>query len=223
MNDAKNISAGHAPAPRLWAEMLLLFGGIPAALLLVRHHLNLLVIPLVLVAALSCWLWLRRQPDFDRAKLWNVRDFIPHLARTLLIFLPLGAVAALLSYLCMPQAFFIFPKQYFVFWLIVMIGYPILSAYPQELIYRAFFYHRYAPLFRYRWQLVLANTILFGWVHIFLGNWIAPVFAAIGGLLFSRTYFRSGGILQSAIEHGLWGDLLFTVGVGWYFYAGSVG
>jgi len=29
--------------------------------------------------------------------------------------------------------------------------------------------------------------------------------------------------LAAGLEHALWGDLLFTLGLGWYFYTGSIG
>lgn len=207
---------------RLFAELIVLFVGLPGALLAVRHRVHGLIIPLILVAGLVCWLWLRRQPDFDRSRLWNTRDFRRHLGRTLAVFLPLGAVAAGFSYWLMPDSFLMFPRWTPGFWLIVMVCYPVFSAYPQELIYRAFFFHRYGRLLGERGAWIV-SALLFGWAHVFLGNWVAPVGAALGGLLFGRTYQRSGSLLQAALEHGLWGDLLFTVGVGFLFYAGSIG
>jgi hypothetical protein len=33
---------------------------------------------------------------------------------------------------------------------------------------------------------------------------------------------KSGSALMAGIEHGIWGDFLFTVGIGWYFYSGSI-
>lgn len=44
----------------------------------------------------------------------------------------------------------------------------------------------------------------------------------IGGILFARTYERSNSLLAACIEHGLWGDLLFTLGLGWCFYTGVI-
>ena len=210
-------------ALRLWVEMCLIFAGLPSLLFLVRRHIRGFIIPMIVVAALLCLLYLLRQPDFPRLRLWNSRDFRHHILRTLRVLLPLGALAALLSYWHDPDRFLTFPVQAPLFWVLVMLLYPVLSAYPQELIYRVFFVQRYGRLFRSERGLMLASALAFGWAHAFLGNWIAPVFAALGGLLFARTYLRSGSLLQTALEHGLWGDLLFTLGVGWYFYAGSIG
>jgi membrane protease YdiL (CAAX protease family) len=104
-----------------------------------------------------------------------------------------------------------------------MILYPLLSVYPQELIFRPFLFHRYRDLFPEQWMMVLVSGLTFGLAHIFFENWIAPILSVIGGLLFARTYQKSNSTLQAALEHGLWGDLIFTIGLGWYFYGGSIG
>jgi len=213
---------GNPAKLRLVAELLLLFVGVPLLLLLVPHS-NVVVVPVVWLAAYLCWRWLRRQEDFDPSRLFGVTDFRRQLFRTIRVFGPLGALALVLAYLAMPGDFLAFPKKMPLSWLAFLVGYPVFSAYPQEVIYRAYFYHRFRPLFPRTWQLVLANTLLFGWVHVFFGGWIMPVLGAAGGLLFSRTYFRSGSLLQAAIEHGLWGDLLLATGIGWAIYAGMCG
>jgi uncharacterized protein len=221
--DVGNSSRAEAfSSARLWTELAALFLGIPTLLILFRHYVNGLIIPLILLATFVCWQVLKRDAGFDRRLLWTGRDFAHHLRRTLTVFLPLGALAAWLSWLYLPGAFLAFPRTHFVFWLVVMLLYPVLSAYPQEIIYRTFFFHRYRRLFKSDRAMVVASALFFGAAHMFLGNWIAPVFAFVGGLLFGRTYLRSGSTLQAALEHGLWGDLLFTLGTGWFFYAGSI-
>lgn len=47
-------------------------------------------------------------------------------------------------------------------WALVIVLYPILSVYPQELIFRAFLFHRYAPLFGNGVGLVAASAAAFG-------------------------------------------------------------
>lgn len=207
---------------RLWAEMILLFVGVPGCLFFVRSSLRGLVVPMIIFAALICWLVLRRTESFERRKLLNFSFFGAHLYRSLRILLPMGLIISAFSYWYVPDMFLAFPERSLVFWGIVMFCYPVLSAYPQELIYRAFFMERYGSLFASDWQRVLVSALFFGWAHAFLGNWIAPLFTAAGGILFARTYLRSGSLVQCALEHGLWGDLLFTVGIGWFFYAGSI-
>jgi membrane protease YdiL (CAAX protease family) len=68
---------------------------------------------------------------------------------------------------------------------------------------------------------VLASALLFGTAHIFLGNFVAPVMSFFGGILFASTYARTRSLALVAIEHALYGDMIFTVGLGQYFYHGA--
>ncbi len=214
--------AGRLAACRLWAEMLLLFGGVPCVFILFRRHVNGLIVPIILLGGLAAWLWLRRRKGFDLTRLGAGPVFGRFLLRRALIFLPLAGLAAVLSRAYMPESFLDFPRLAPLVWAIVMVLYPVLSAYPQKMVFRAFFFERYRPLFKSDWAMILASALFFGWAHAFLGNWVAPVFAGLGGILFGRTYLRSGSLLLAGLEHGLYGDLLFTLGTGWLFYAGSI-
>lgn len=211
-----------AAKARLWAELALFFVGLPLILFLVPYG-QIVVMPIVLLAALYCWRWLKACPRFDSFRLFRTKDFCRHLLRTLCVFLPLGALALGLSNFLQPESFLAFPKREPLLFAGALIGYPVFSAYPQEVIFRAYFYERFRPILPRTWQLVTMNVLLFGWVHIFFGGWIMPVLGATGALLFSRTYFRSGSLLQAGIEHGLWGGLLLSTGTGWALYAGLCG
>jgi uncharacterized protein len=46
--------------------------------------------------------------------------------------------------------------------------------------------------------------------------------AAFRGMLFACRYARAGSLVAPVIEHGLWGGFIFTIGMGWYFYSGSI-
>jgi membrane protease YdiL (CAAX protease family) len=71
--------------------------------------------------------------------------------------------------------------------------------------------------------MVIFSGVAFGLAHAVLANWIAIVLSTLGGLIFAATYARTRSTLMAALEHGLWGDFVFTIGLGWYFYGGSVG
>jgi membrane protease YdiL (CAAX protease family) len=103
-----------------------------------------------------------------------------------------------------------------------MLFYPVLSVYPQELAFRAYFFHRYAPVFRSKIAMILASAVAFGYAHIILHNWIAIIFTTVGGLLFAVTYWRTRSLLATCLEHAIYGCYIFTVGWGWYFYGGSL-
>lgn len=70
--------------------------------------------------------------------------------------------------------------------------------------------------------MVMVSSLCFGWAHLLYGNWIAPVISTAGGLLFAFRYIRSKSLITVSIEHGLWGNFLYTIGIGWYFYSGSI-
>jgi len=53
-------------------------------------------------------------------------------------------------------------------WLVILFIYSIFSVYPQELIYRTFFFKRYELLFKNKHQLIFLNAIVFSLGHIFL-------------------------------------------------------
>jgi uncharacterized protein len=120
-----------------------------------------------------------------------------------------------------PQLLFSFVKRAPAFWALVMLLYPLLSVYPQELLYRAFFFHRYQPLFGSGWVMLAASACAFGFVHIIFGNWISIVLCIIGGFLFAFTYQQSGSLLLTCIDHALFGNFIFTIGLGQFFYHGS--
>jgi membrane protease YdiL (CAAX protease family) len=121
-----------------------------------------------------------------------------------------------------PDRFLAFPVEQPIRWLLVMALYPLLAAAPQEVIFRAFFFHRYGPLFPAPAILIWVNGLSFGLAHLLYGNWVAVALTTLGGLLFAHRYWRTGSLLVVSIEHGLWGDFLFTVGAGGYLYSGSI-
>jgi membrane protease YdiL (CAAX protease family) len=104
-------------------------------------------------------------------------------------------------------------------WAVIMITYPVLSVVPQEIIYRAFFFHRYGSLFKEKRISVLTNATLFAFGHILFRNWVAIIGSFVASLLWATTYLESRSLPIVTIEHALYGDLVFTLGIGNYFYS----
>ena len=206
----------------LGIELTLLFVVVPVLLYVFRLQIGRFVVPGILLVALPCLALLLADPAFDRRRLWNAERLWPRLRRTLAFFLPAAVGLAVVYAAIEPERVLAFPRRSPGFWLLVMLVYPAISVYPQELIFRTFVFHRYRALFPSPGPMILASGLLFGIAHLFFGNWIAPVLSAAGGILFARTYARTGSTLQASLEHGLWGDFLFTLGIGWYFYGGSI-
>jgi uncharacterized protein len=120
-----------------------------------------------------------------------------------------------------PELLFGFVREKPLFWLIVMVMYPLISVVPQEIIFRRYMFDRYKTAFSPR-VLVLVSGVGFGFAHIVFGNWVAPVLCVIGGIMFAQTYARTRSLALVSLEHALYGDFIFTLGLGRYFYHGAV-
>jgi membrane protease YdiL (CAAX protease family) len=179
-----------------------------------------LPIPYLLFAAVVAFLILRKDPSFDSAHLtiWdNVRlPLVPLLLRDAVFLVLLGVGVRVFA----PQLFFSLLQRSPAFWAVIMLFYPLLSVYPQELLYRAFFFHRYEGLFGSGWTMLFASALAFGFVHIIFGNALALALSFIGGLLFAYTYLHSGSLLLTCLDHAIFGNFLFTIGLGQFFYHG---
>jgi len=117
-----------------------------------------------------------------------------------------------------PGRFLNFPRERPWLWLAVMVLYPVLSVFPQELFYRVYFFRQFRSLFGDRWGMVIASLVAFSWVHIIFRNPYAIGLTAVGGYYFADTYRRSGSLRLVCTEHALYGCLVFTVGLGEFFY-----
>lgn len=189
-------------------------------LLLYYHVIPNAPIPFLILLALIAWLVLRGDPTFDRSHLTSIaglKDSGPVLLRSTL----LCAVLGLAVWRFAPQLLFSFVRRSPGFWAVVMLLYPLLSVYPQELIFRAYFFQRYRILFGAGWGMIVASALAFGFVHIVLGNWISVVLSAIGGFLFALTYQQSGSLPLTCLEHAFYGNFIFTIGLGQFFYHGT--
>ena len=200
-------------------EFSVLFVAIP--LLIFYRLLPNLPIPYLLATALAAFWILRRTPGFQTSELFSLANVSSHLPALLLrdaiCLLALGLAVRFFA----PGLLFSFVKRAPAFWALVMLLYPILSVFPQELLYRAFLFRRYQPLFGNGWAMILASALAFGFVHIIFRNWLAVGLSVLAGFLFAVTYHSSQSLLLACLEHALFGNFLFTIGLGKFFYHGS--
>jgi membrane protease YdiL (CAAX protease family) len=200
-------------------EFAAVFVAVP--LLIYYRRIPNLPIPYLLVIALLAFLVLRSDRAFNTSQLavWgNARPFLTTiLIRDAVCLVGLGIAAYLLA----PQLLFSLIRRSPGLWALVFFLYPLLSVYPQEFLYRAYFFHRYQPLFGRGWGMLAASALAFGFVHIIFRNWLAVGLCVIGGFLFSLTYQTSGSFLLACLDHAIFGNFLFTIGLGQYFYHGS--
>lgn len=205
-----------------WVEAFFLLVGVPLALFFwIPPRMILLTIWLV---AAYCWVVLRYEVRASETRLGLGREALiwPNIRPILIRFaISAGLMMALTLYL-VPDNLFSFPREKPGFWLLVMVLYPILSVLPQEVIFRVYFFARYKRWFTRPAALILASGVAFGFGHVVFHNWVAPLLCLVGGVYFAHTYQRTKSLLLVSLEHALYGDFLFTVGLGHYFYHGSI-
>ena len=174
-------------------------------------------------AATYCFLSLYFKNKAVIQNLWNWeavtwKNLKPILIRW--IFASIGMLAFIYFY--DPAKLFIifYERPLLIPFLLVM--YPILSALPQEFIFCSFFFERYKPFFQTQTIMIIASAIVFAYAHVLFINWVAPTLSLIAGLIFAMTYAKTKSLALVTIEHGLYGNVLFLVGLGWYFFGGAI-
>jgi membrane protease YdiL (CAAX protease family) len=60
-------------------------------------------------------------------------------------------------------------------------------------------------------------------MHIVFRNPLALLLTFAGGVLFAKTYSDTRSLLISMVEHTLYGNYIFTIGLGKYLYLGAAG
>ena len=197
-------------------EFSFLFFALP--LLIYYRVLPNLPIPYLLASSLVAFLLLRRTPGFQTAELFSLANVSSHLTALLLrdafCLLALGLAVRFLA----PEMLFSLVRRAPAIWALVMLLYPILSVFPQELLFRAFLFRRYQPLFGQGWVMIAISALAFGFVHIIFRNWFAVGLCVLGGLLFSVTYYSSQSLMLACLEHAIFGNFLFIIGLGKSFY-----
>lgn len=201
----------------LIAEFLLLFGAFPVVFRLLPVRLSPL--PVLWLAAFYCVHVLRRAPV--TVSLWNAQPFAQAMPGVLALFIATSAAITLAVYLLRPQLLFGFVRANPIFWAVIMVLYPVLSVYPQAIIYRAFFFERYRPLFSGTTALLLASAAAFAFSHIIFRSPWSVGLTFVAGLLFAWRYLATGSLMVSSVEHALYGCYMFTVGLGGLFYHGA--
>ena len=99
-------------------------------------------------------------------------------------------------------------------WFFILIVYAVVSVYPQELLYRTFFFKRYDRLFNNSMLIIFLNALVFALAHTLFKNMLVLSLTFLGGLSFAFTFKNSHSTLMVTIEHALYGCWLFTVGMG---------
>ena len=185
-----------------------------------------MILPIVLVGLIALLLLPSQNGGTWRADLVRLpgrRTVFSILA----LFVLCGSALTLFAYERYPGSFLVFPRSNTPFWLLVMVFYPLISVTAQELVYRVLFFHRYAAVLNAGWLAIVVNAALFAGMHAILFasrgplfHWEAVAISFAGGLLFACRFARTRSFLAVGLEHALYGDLIFTIGLGRFFFTG---
>lgn len=220
MRDRPHIAAiVTVPRVRLWAEFVALFCGVPVLMAAFFGQYPLL--PVVLSLAVIALVLLALTPGFTLREL--VRGPVAGEWRIVAGFTVLtGVVAVGAVHLLVPERFLEMPTYRPGLWLMILLLYPFLSALPQELIFRPLFFRRYGALFPTSAVAIAANGAVFGLGHLFYMNWVTIGLTAAGGAVMGWAYLRHGSLLLAWVLHSAAGQIIFTAGLGIFFYHGAV-
>ena len=129
-----------------------------------------------------------------------------------------GAVVALTA----PGATFFLVRNNPALLAMILVLYPLLSALPQELVFRPLFFCRYGALLPPGAAALWVNAALFSWAHLLFWNWIVAAMTFAGGLVFAHAYRVRGSFAQAVVMHAVAGNILFAFGLGIFFYTGNI-
>ena len=176
-------------------------------------------LPYLLVGFLCALVYLRKDSGFDGRTLIRWRGADGRRAVLEACALALGVLG--LGVLLEPEKVLLFPQTRPGLFMLVVCLYPLLSAYPQEVIFRPFFFRRYRPLFPTDDAMIMASAFVFAFVHIIFFSPLSFLLSFIGGAVFARRYHRTGQLLPVAIQHAILGIAIFAFGLGHHFYHGA--
>jgi membrane protease YdiL (CAAX protease family) len=206
----------------LWIEWVLLFIVAPVGIGLTLRSAPWLLLLGGTAVVVAVWLvccgnfslrhfWLGDSAEAERRQLREV----------LLRFSVCAAGLIALTSGLYPEKLFEFPRATPLRWAALLVIYPAVSVYPQELLYRAFFVRRYQSLFPRVNVSLLISALVFSWMHLIFRNHLAVILTLVGGWFFAETYARTHSLRLVCLEHALYGNLIFTIGLGEYFCAAA--
>lgn len=206
---------------RLLLEMGALYVVTPFLVLVLVHWAGVSLIVALVPVLLAVILALSLDSGFSWTHLLRKGISPGQLAGILALFAALGSALTLFVWICLPESFLSFPRHRPGLWIAVMMFYPLVSVTAQEIAYRVLFVHRYGVLFGERIALGIAtNAALFAFGHIYFGSWITVAVSFAGGLIFAWRYWTARSFWAVMLEHSLYGMLIFTIGLGRYFFTG---
>jgi membrane protease YdiL (CAAX protease family) len=206
---------------KLWVELIAVFIAVPVGLWFhptrLDGHICLWIFSVYAV------LMLRHMHKLSWRNLWHGKGWTAAQKKSAVLrFVASAAAIIILTSFLVPERLFRFPIERPGTWVMVMCLYPLLSALPQELVFRSYFTTRFARLFPTPFAMVAANAVLFGLIHVMFHNFVSPSLCLVAGALFAYSYQQHRSLKWAAIEHAAYGCMVFTAGIGFYFVVGHL-
>ncbi|WP_421701839.1 CPBP family intramembrane glutamic endopeptidase [Aliiroseovarius sp.] len=195
----------------LWFEFLLLFVLAPVAIaaLLPATAMFPALFAVTLVGIVLL--------QFTRAFHWRELRAGPVNTRQVVLFGAGMVVLCLgLMVLTAPGQLFNILRERPLMMLAIALFYPVVSALPQELVFRPLFFRRYGPI------LPDGRAALFSLAHLMYWSWIVAAMTFAGGLIFAHAYEVRRSFPMAVALHSIAGVVIFATGMGIYFYSGNV-
>jgi hypothetical protein len=192
-------------------ELLILFVGIPVSFTLefpvwLKMTIGLLGFGYVVFVLLRI-----EKKQFKISDNLNWKQFWK---QTLLKLIGIAIVTTLYMWIFDSSNLYIVIRNKPMLWGVIVFIYSLFSVYPQEVIYRTFFFQRYEGLFKSERLFILINAALFSLAHLFFRNALVMLLTFLGGILFALTFKKTKSTFLVSIEHAIYGCWLFTVGMG---------
>lgn len=130
------------------------------------------------------------------------------------------AVSLMLCWWLLPDRILFLPLNAPKFLPFLAVGYTLILALPQELVFRALFFERYEFLFSSQKSAIFVNAVLFSFAHLMYWHWVVMVLTFVGSFIFTWSYLR-GSFLEAWAYHAIAGFMIFVSGLGWLFYSGG--
>ncbi|MBN1131578.1 MAG: CPBP family intramembrane metalloprotease [Bacteroidales bacterium] len=200
----------------LYLEFGLLFFGLPLLLYFERKiiHPSILLLPVIVFVILM----LRGDKDFSIGELFTLRIKRERWVRSIMVLVLATGMLLAGTLLFEKENLFNLPRRNPAVFIALCFFYPAFSAYTQEIIYRTFLFHRYGPIFSRQTVFILASSISFSFLHIVYYSPVSMVLTLFAGLYLSYVYWQTKSVLFTTILHGIFGILVFAVGLGHYFW-----
>ncbi|WP_128254309.1 CPBP family intramembrane glutamic endopeptidase [Falsirhodobacter deserti] len=216
MSDAREIGA---PRLLLWAEFIGFYVVVPVAVAMFMPPDRLFECLFVFMLAGLALLW--ATPGFHWNELLGGWRAISWKAVAALSAVTLVA-GVIVMQLAAPERMFATLLNHPHRLLIIALLYPLLSALPQEIVFRALWFRRYRDIMPAGNQGMMLNAALFSLAHLMYWNGVVMVMTFVGGLVFAWAHSVRRSFPMAWIMHSIAGLIIFTVGLGIYFYAGNV-